>query len=269
MAASTCDEDARYGNSSISRSNSYVSPPGSPFPNPGWNYGAEARTVADAVSFGAFAGASGSTYEGSLGGPLGMNASALVYYHDEVTVAGSGSGTIVVPWHIVGAFDVFATSGGYYGTPGGSIGVNFCQSIPVGAASGGRACTGGVQDIFHTSASYDQVLLLEYVIDFGVSYALNTTFGLGVASGSGLAVGITGDFSHTARDCSRPHWSTTATIIGDSESGDHCGLGCSTPEPAGQRGTGTRSPSGFSATSLRLVLQPDAARWLRRRQGRS
>ncbi len=197
IGGDTCEEDARYGNSSLSGNNTYVPPAGSAYPDSGWNYVAEARTVADAVSFGAYAGASGSSYADPIVGPLGMSGTALVEYHDEVTVAGSGSGTIVVPWHIVGGFDVFATSGGYYGTPGGSIGVNFCQSIPVGAASGGRACTGGVQDIFHTSASYDHVLLLEYVIDFGVSYALNTTFGLGVASGAGLAVGITGDFSHT------------------------------------------------------------------------
>ena len=197
IGGDTCDEDARYGNSSISRNNTFVPPPGYPYPDSGWNYVAEARTVADAVSFGAFAGASGSSYADPIVGPLGMSGNALVEYHEELSVAGSGTGTIVVPWHIVGAFDVFATSAGTYGTPGGSIGVNFCQSIPVGANSGGRACTGGVQDIFHTSAGYDRILLLEYTIEFGVTYALNTTFGLGVASGAGLTVGIQGDFSHT------------------------------------------------------------------------
>lgn len=197
IGGNTCEEDARYGNSSISRSNTYVPPAGSPYPDSGWNYAAEARVVANAASFGLFAQAGGNSFADPIAGPLGMSGDALVEYHEELSVAGSGSGTIVVPWHIVGAFDVFATSAGYFGTPGGGIGVNFCQSIPLGANSGGRACTGGVQEVFHTSANYDRLLLLEYPITFGLTYALNTTFWLGVASGAGLAVGMQGDFSHT------------------------------------------------------------------------
>lgn len=192
----TCTQDQRYGNSSISGGNSYVPPPGSPYPDNGWNYVAEARAAADAASFALFGQASGNSFATPIAGPLGMEAAAQVFYHDEVTVAGAGSGTIVVPWHITGAFDVFATSGGLY-TPGASFGATFCQSIPVGSGSGGRGCTGGGSQVFTTSSVYDQVLYLTYAIDFGIPYSLNTTFSLSVVSGAGLTVGMTGDFSHT------------------------------------------------------------------------
>jgi hypothetical protein len=192
----TCTQDGRYGNSSISRNDTYIPPPDSPYPDNGWNYVAEARAAANAASFALFGQASGNSFANPIAGPLGMEAAAQVFYHDEVTVAGAGTGTIVVPWHITGAFDVFATSGGLY-TPGASFGATFCQSIPVGQNTGGTGCTGGGSQVFTTSSSYDQVLLLEYAINFGVAYSLNTTFSLSVISGAGLTVGMTGDFSHT------------------------------------------------------------------------
>jgi hypothetical protein len=197
IGGDTCEQAAGYGSSSISRNNTFVPPPGSPYPDSGWNYTAEARVAADAASFGAFAQASGSSLGTPIAGPLGMSGTAQVEYHDELTIAGAGPGFIVVPWHLTGAFDVFAVSGGAYGTPGGSIGTSFCQSILVGANTGGRGCTGGAQDVVHASGPYDRVLLLEYAIDFGVAYSLNTTFSLNATSGAGLTVGITSDFSHT------------------------------------------------------------------------
>lgn len=196
IGGDSCEEDARYGNSSISRENKLVQPPGSAYPDNAWNYVAEARAAASPASFALFAQASGNSFAVPIAGPLGMSGSALISYHDEVTVAGSGFGTILVPWHVTGFFDVFATSGGTY-TPGASFGVTFCQSIPLSSGSAGSPCTGGGSQVFMTSASFDQVLMLEYSIEFGVTYSLNTTFGLSVASGAGLTVGITGDFSHT------------------------------------------------------------------------
>lgn len=196
VGGDTCEEDGRFGDSSISRENKFLQPPGSAFPDNAWNYVAEARAAAVPGSFALFGQASGNSFANPIVGPLGMSASAIVSFHDEVIVAGNGPGTIVVPWHVTGGFDVFATSGGIY-TPGASFGVTFCQSIPVGAGSGGRGCTGGGSQGFKDTGSYDQTLLLEYAINLGQSVALNTTFVLGVYSGAGLAVGMTGDFSHT------------------------------------------------------------------------
>lgn len=196
IGGDTCEEDARYGDTSISRENKLVQPPGSAYPDNAWNYVAQAMAAASPASFALFAQASGNSFAVPISGPLGMSGSALIEYHDEVVVAGSGFGTILVPWHVTGFFDVFATSGGAY-TPGASFGVSFCQSIPLNSAATGMPCTGGGSQVFTTSASFDQLLLLEYPIEFGVEYSLNTTFGLSVASGAGLTVGMTGDFSHT------------------------------------------------------------------------
>ena len=197
IGGDTCDEDARYGNSSISRSNTYVPPPGSPYPNSGWNYAAEARAAVDPVSFGLYGRAAGNSFAEPIAGPLGMSGSAIVEYHDEVRVAGSGTGTIVVPWHVTGAFDVVAETIGATYTPAGAFGVSFCQSIPVGAATGGRSCTGGSQDIFRADGLYDKTLMLAYPINFNQDFSLNTTFVLQAISGASLASGMVGDFSHT------------------------------------------------------------------------
>jgi hypothetical protein len=198
IGGDTCDEDARYGNSSISRNNTYVPPPGSPYPDNSWNYAAEARAAADPVSFGLYGRAAGNSFAVPIAGPLGMSGSAIVQYHDEVKVAGSGTGTIVVPWHITGAFDVVAETIGATYTPAGSFGVSFCQSIPVvGPGNNGRSCTGGSQDIFRADGIYDKVLMLAYAINFDEEFSLNTTFVLQVISGASLASGMEGDFSHT------------------------------------------------------------------------
>jgi len=192
-----CTSDYRFGDpavSSVSRPESYSSPGGG-----GYNYGAEARAAANSSDFALYALAGGGTFEPNYaGGPgqFGMSATAQVQYHDEVTIAGSGFGTIVVPWRASGSFDIYATSGDPY-APAGNFGVPFCQSIVTGNNSGGMGCTGGGTDTFSASTGYDRVWLLEYVVQFGVTYSLNTTFNLAVGSGVGLTVGATADFSHT------------------------------------------------------------------------
>ena len=191
IGGDTCDEDARYGNSSISRNDKNTNP------DFGWNYAAEARAAADPVSFGLYGRAAGNSFAEPIAGPLGMSGSAIVEYHDEVRVAGSGTGTIVVPWRVTGAFDVVAETIGATYTPVGAFGVTFCQSIPVGAATGGRSCTGGSQDIFRADGIYDKVLMLAYPINFDQDFSLNTTFVLQAISGASLASGMEGDFSHT------------------------------------------------------------------------
>lgn len=196
VGGDTCEEDGRYGNSSLSRQNKFVQPPGSAFPDNAWNYVAEARAGGSPGSFALFGRAAGNSFANPISGPLGMSASALIAFHDEVIVAGSGPGTIVIPWHVTGTFDLIATSGGAY-TPGASFGANFCQSIPVNPGSAGKSCTGGGSQVFNASDTYDQTLLLEYAITLGQEFSLNTTFTLGVYSGAGLAVGMAGDFSHT------------------------------------------------------------------------
>ena len=193
-----CDEDARYGNSSISRNNTYVPPPGDPYPDNGWNYAAEARAAADPVGFGLYGRAAGNSFAVPIAGPPGMSANAFVEYHDEVNVSGSGTGFIVVPWHVTGAFDVVAETIGAANMPVGTFGVTFCQSIPVvGPGNNGQGCRGGSQDTFTADGIYDKVLLLEYAITFGDDISLNTTFVLQVISGASLASGMVGDFSHT------------------------------------------------------------------------
>jgi hypothetical protein len=197
VGGDTCEEAGGYGSSSISRQNKFVQPPGSAYPDNAWNYVAEARAAASAANFGLFAQASGNSFATPIAGPLGMSGSAIVELHDEVRVAGSGSGTIVVPWHVTGGFDVFAQTIGATYAPGASFGVPFCQSIPLGAGSGGKGCTGGGSQVFTATTAYDQVLMLEYAINFDQSFSLNTTFALQVISGASLATGMTGDFSHT------------------------------------------------------------------------
>ena len=198
IGGDTCDEDARYGNSSISGNNTYVQPPGSPDPDISWNYAAEARAAADPVSFGLYGRAAGNSLSVPIAGPLGMSGSAIVYYHDEVRVAGSGTGTIVVPWQVTGAFDVVAETIGATYTPIGAFGVTFCQSIPVvGPGNNGQGCSGASQEIFRADGIYDKVLMLAYAINFDQDISLNTTFVLQAISGASLASGMVGDFSHT------------------------------------------------------------------------
>lgn len=193
-ANATCESDERYGDparSSISRQTVYVPTGGG---TDGWNYTTEVAATAGIVSFALYARAAGNTF--GTAGPIGTQGSAQAMYHDELRVGGTGSGTIVVPWHITGSFDLLATSGGLY-TPGAGIGASFCQSIPVGSYSGGKACLASPQISYTTSGDVDQTLLLEYAINFGVTYSLNTTFTLTVVSGQGLVTGMSGDFSHT------------------------------------------------------------------------
>jgi len=196
LGGDTCEEAAGYDNSNISRTNTYVPPPTEP--DTGWNYAAEASAVGDPVSFGLYGRAAGNSFGVPISGPTGMSGNAIVEHHDEVNVSGSGTGFIVVPWHITGAFDVTAeTIGTTYG-PGGAFGVSFCQSIPVvGPGNNGQACRGGSQDTFSADAIYDKVQMLEYAITFGEDISLNTTFALQAISGASLASGMVGDFSHT------------------------------------------------------------------------
>ena len=192
-----CTSDYRYGNpatSSVIRGESYIPPGGG-----GYNYAAEAAATGVPAGFGLYARAGGGTFAPNFaGGPgqFGMSASAQIQYHDEVNVPGSGFGTILVPWHITGGFGIPATSGAPY-APGANFGVSFCQSIKTGNSSGGLGCTGGGTQSFTSSTTYDMTLLLQYFIEFGVDYSLNTTFALGVGSGAGLAVAAVADFFHT------------------------------------------------------------------------
>lgn len=193
-----CTDDVHFGDparSSASRADSFVPASG----DGGYNYSAETSGAAVATGFALFAHAGGSTYglNGSGGtATFGMSATTLIEYHDEVTVAGSGFGTLLIPWHVTGAFDIGAISAGHY-VPNASFGVPFCQSIVTGNNSGGSGCAGGGSTSFTSPSAYDSTFMLAYAIQFGVTYSLNTRFVLSVGSGAGLVSAAAADFTHT------------------------------------------------------------------------
>ena len=212
----SCSDDYRYGDpatSSVSRPEILVLPTG------GYSYSAEASASALGNRFSLFAHAGGGTFGPDTAnaggvGQYGMTANAQVQYHDEVLIPGFGVGTLIVPWHIVGAFDISATSGDPY-APGASFGVSFCQSIPGGSGVGGVACGGGGTENFHSSTAYDDTLLLAYKVERGMSYALNTTFNLGVASGAGLAAAASADFLHTGLMQAASFYDANSVLVPD------------------------------------------------------
>lgn len=191
----------RYGpaaSSSVSRRNFYL-----PSGGGGYDYLAEAAAVGAPNSFGLFSSASGISYT-TAHQYSGMYAVAQVQYHDEVTLPGTGFGKLLVPWRIMGNFDITAISGAAaaLSRPYGYFGVSFCQSIRTGYSAGGLGCAGGGVQNFTTSTAYDMIFPLMYDIEFGVNYSLNTTFKLGVGSGMGVGSGLivggaVADFSRT------------------------------------------------------------------------
>ena len=201
VCAVTCTTDERLG-SNPATSYAGLTHSGGPtggVPG-GYNYGAEAAAGAAFNSFSLFAQAAGQT----VGPPSpfpptnGTQGLAKVQYHDEITVAGTGPGTFVVPWHITGSFNF-----GHFGTffashnPHAFFGVPFCQSIRTGFNTGGFGCTGGVYEDFLAPTPYDRIFTLVYKIELGVPYSLNTIFMLDARSGVGQDVLAFADFSHT------------------------------------------------------------------------
>lgn len=194
----TCDYDFRSGStaqSSIGRVFQYVESSG----NGGYNYAAFASSTGSPNSFSLFADAGGNSSENvSLDiGYSGVQANSVVFHMDEVIIAGSGNGTIILPWHILGSFDIRAQGSTNPYMPSATFGIPFCQSIQVGAQTGGVGCSGGGTQTFEDSSNYDMLVQLVFPVQFGVLTALNTHFELHVLSGAGLASGATADFSHT------------------------------------------------------------------------
>jgi len=194
----TCDYDFRSGStaqSSIGRAFEYVDSSN----GGGYKYTAFASGTGSPNSFSLFADAGGNSTENvSLDiAYSGVQANSVVFHMDEVNISGSGNGTIVLPWHIVGTFDIRAQGSTDSYKPSATFGIPFCQSIPVGAQIGGVGCSGGGTQTFENSSNYDMLVQLVFPVQFGVPTALNTHFELHVLSGAGLASGATADFSHT------------------------------------------------------------------------
>ena len=128
-----CSQDFHDGSpafSSARRRDLYV-PPGGGLS--GWDYAGEANAKAGLANFAMYARATGQRHDlsSSYIGPSAMIATALVMYHDEIAVAGTGFGTIVVPWHVTGGF-LLVAHGDDLVPPQGIFGATFCQSIPLG-----------------------------------------------------------------------------------------------------------------------------------------
>ena len=193
----TSFDDFRFGNpamSSVSHLFTFV-----PAQGGGASYSGEAAGSALAGRFSLFAHGSGNTF-GVNGGELGQfgaGGRTIVDFHDELMVPGTGSGTIVVPWHVDGLVDISATGRTRLDFPTVRFSVFFCQSIATGSSTGGSGCTGGGVEDFFASTDFDKTYNLTYKIQRGVLTSLNTTFELRASSGAGLAAAALADFTHT------------------------------------------------------------------------
>jgi hypothetical protein len=252
---STCTTDERYGDpatSSLSRPAQYVPPGGG-----GYNYTAEAAATGFYSTFALFARAGGNSTVDSLHdlsvGQFGMRATAQVQYHDELFVAGSGHGTIVIPWHVTGSFDL-GFSGPGTSLPGASFGVTFCQSIATGNSSGGHGCAGGGSVVVHESGAYDTILDLVYQIELGVEYSLNTTFSLGVGSGGNLSSFAEADFSHTGLLQPASVYDENGDLLPDALITAASGLDYRSPQTGNDPGSETTVPEPATLTLLGVGL---------------
>ena len=133
---------------------------------------------------------------------------ARVLNVDTVTISGTGSATIVVPWLITGnvVWNVSDLTPG----PGVLPRVTFstlCFSYPASSTTG-LSYSHCPQDfgsqLFTGSGVYNQLLLFEFDVLRGEPFSLQTEFKLSAFSGRGQLSAILADFSHTALQ--QPAW---------------------------------------------------------------
>jgi len=162
----------------------------------GANLGANTSVAAAPNSFSIFSFAGG-TVTGTFV-PVGFGASggSVVRYTDTLNIAGSGKGTIRVPWLVEGGVDIS-------GAPAGAaLGFTTCASNATGAfnvsfCTRNRGDANG-SEVFTGDTSYSELWTLDFQIEFGVDYDLLTQFGLSTAGGGpNGGSSATADFSHT------------------------------------------------------------------------